>query len=93
MRESIIQSQITKYLTAQGWLVVKIMQTNRNGWPDLQAHRDGVTVFIECKQPGEKARPLQKYIHKLLWAQGFFVIPEATSVEYVQLKFQQLLIK
>ena len=73
MRESEIQKKIIKKLEADGWLVVKIIQCNKNGWPDLQAHRRGETVFIEVKQPGGKPTPLQEYRIRQLENQGFKV--------------------
>lgn len=73
MRESQIQSQIIHWLEKEGWLVVKIIQTNKNGWPDLQIHKLGITMFIEVKSENGKVTELQKYRHKQLIEEGFFV--------------------
>ena len=73
MREAEIQHQIIKTLEDAGWLVVKIIQTNRNGWPDLQIHKNGFTYFIEVKSENGKVSELQKYRHKQLEKQGFRV--------------------
>ena len=73
MRESQIQSQIIHWLEKEGWLVVKIIQTNKNGWPDLQIHKLGVTIFIEVKSEKGIVSELQRYRHKQLTEQGFFV--------------------
>jgi hypothetical protein len=67
-----------------GWLVCKIIQCNRNGWPDLQCHRDGYTLFIEVKRPGGKLSPLQEYRHKELRKAGFSVVV-TSSEEFVYL--------
>ena len=83
MRESEIQSKIIKYLETLGWLVVKIIQTNKNGWPDLQAHKNGITVFIEVKSEKGKASELQIYRMKKLQEQGFKTII-ATSIKELQ---------
>lgn len=80
MRESEIQARIIEQLEKAQWLVAKIIQTNKNGWPDLQAHRAGRTVFIEVKRPGQKPAELQQYRHDKLRQQGFEVIV-ATSVQ------------
>ena len=73
--ESLIQRKTIKAYEAQGWLVVKIIQTNRNGWPDLQCHKNGETVFIEVKKEGKtKLDPLQLLRHEQLAKQGFKVI-------------------
>jgi len=74
MRESQIQSQIIHWLEKEGWLVVKIIQTNKNGWPDLQLHKFGVTVFVEVKSENGKVSELQKYRHQQLIDEGFLVI-------------------
>lgn len=71
MRESIIQASIKKYLEANGWMVIKLIQTTMNGIPDLMALKDGKTVFIEVKQPGKKPNDLQKYRIEKLQKQGF----------------------
>jgi Holliday junction resolvase len=81
MLESAIQTKIKKYLEREGWMVVKCIQMSLNGWPDLQAHKDGTTIFIECKQPGKKATPLQLFRHEQLRKKGFEVISEATSLK------------
>lgn len=72
--ESTIQCKIIRKMTTEGWLVVKIIQTNRNGWPDLQCHKNGKTLFIECKSKKGKLSKLQQYIHQILKQQGFEVL-------------------
>lgn len=74
MREAEVQKQLIKLLEGAGWLVVKIIQSNMNGWPDLQAHRNGQTVFIEVKADKGVLAPLQEYRHSKLRLQGFEVI-------------------
>lgn len=82
MLESKIQRKITDFLEKQGFLVNKIMITTLNGWPDLIAHRDGVTVYVETKREGRDLDPVQAYRHKQLTDKG---IPcfKAESVEEV----------
>jgi hypothetical protein len=69
--ESIIQRNIIKKLEADGWFVVKHIQTNRNGFPDLQALKDGKCIFIEVKRPGGRTSDLQKHRLKQLTDKGF----------------------
>jgi hypothetical protein len=83
MREAIIQGQIIKYLEANNWLAIKLIQTNKNGIPDLMALKDGRTVFIEVKKPGKKPNDLQKYRMDQLSKKGFDAIT-ATSTHDVQ---------
>jgi Holliday junction resolvase len=73
MRESILQKKIIKKLEQAGWLVVKIIQSTKNGWPDLQCHRGGETIFIECKSKTKKPTRLQMYRHNQLRRHGFIV--------------------
>jgi hypothetical protein len=60
-------------MKAQGWLVVKIISCSLNGWPDLQCHKSGKTIFIECKSERGRLSPLQQYRHAQLKKEGFEV--------------------
>ena len=71
--ESKIQSNIKARFERAGWMVVKLIQTNCNGIPDLMCLKNGKTIFIEVKQPGRDATELQKYRHAELIKQGFTV--------------------
>jgi Holliday junction resolvase len=64
--ESDIQRQIAQAMTKSGWLVVKLIQTNWNGIPDLMCIRKGVTIFLEVKRPGRELEPLQEHRIKTL---------------------------
>lgn len=68
--ESKIQNRIIKRLERSGWYVVKIIQTTKNGWPDLQAVKDGRTIYIEVKAANGKLSELQKYRHMELRKAG-----------------------
>lgn len=74
MKESQIQRLIIKKLEKDGWLVVKIISCTKAGWPDLQAHRAGITIFLEIKRAGGKPSQLQLYRHDELIKQGFKVL-------------------
>ena len=51
MLESKIQAKIIRRFEAQGYFVVKLVKTSKNGIPDLMALKDGKTIFIEVKRP------------------------------------------
>jgi Holliday junction resolvase len=70
MSEATIQSKIIHNLEKKGWLVVKIIQSTKNGWPDLEAIKAGKTVYIEVKNIGENPDPLQLIRHKQLRTAG-----------------------
>jgi len=91
--EAEIQRQIKDYLELRGWLVKR----NQSGgayrgkryvsfgkdWPDLLAMRDGTSVWIEVKRPGEALRPGQVECIALLRSAGQRVLV-AESVEDIQ---------
>lgn len=79
MLERDIQSKIIKQLEGSGWYVVKLIQTNKNGIPDLLAIKEAVAVFIEVKRLGKEPTPLQKFRHKEIRKTGTKVIV-ATSI-------------
>jgi hypothetical protein len=54
-------------------MVVKLLQTNCNGIPDLMCLKNGKTIFIEVKQPGREPTDLQRYRHAELISKGFTV--------------------
>jgi len=66
MKESQIQKKIMDRLTKSGWFVVKLIQTNRNGIPDLMCIRNGVTIFLEVKAENGSVSPLQEHMIECL---------------------------
>jgi Holliday junction resolvase-like predicted endonuclease len=73
MREAIIQSGIIKDYETDGWYVIKLIQTNKNGMMDLILLKKSITAFAEIKQPGKEPTDLQKYRAEQLRKQGFEV--------------------
>lgn len=71
MLESKIQSRIIKKLELQGFFVIKLIATNKNGIADILALKDGKTLFIEVKQPNGVLSELQKLRIKQLTDLGF----------------------
>ena len=71
--ESKIQKKVCHRLEKNGWYVVKIIQSTKNGWPDLQALKNGKTIYIEVKSEKGKLSELQKYRHKELRKHGAHV--------------------
>lgn len=84
--ESKLQKKIRIDLEKNGWLVVKIKLCSLNGWPDQQAHKNGRTVFLEIKDKGKKAKPLQEYRHEQIRTQGFNVFTIDTWELYLEIK-------
>ena len=84
--ESEIQSFTIKLLESKGWLVVKIIQTSKNGWPDLQAIKNGITIYIECKRQGEHPVKLQVFRHEQIEKAGakvFVIDSKENAIEII----------
>jgi Holliday junction resolvase len=74
MKEQQIQSKKIKELEAQGYYVIKLINTNKNGIPDLIAIPPNSDVlFIEVKGPTGKVSKLQEFRHKELAEKGIKV--------------------
>tara|TARA_R110000803_G_scaffold113476_1_gene181839 strand:+ start:95 stop:337 length:243 start_codon:yes stop_codon:yes gene_type:complete len=72
MTEQQIQSNRIKELEAEGYYVLKLMKTNKNGIPDILALKPGADVlFSEVKRPKGKVSRLQEYRLKELEGYGF----------------------
>lgn len=86
MLESELKRRGSARLESWGWLVVHIIQTSKNGWPDSQIYRRGIMWHIEWKQPGKLPRPLQTYRIGKLKEQGFItlVITELYQLDFLK---------
>ncbi len=72
MTEQAIQSKRIKQLEEEGYYVIKLVKTNKNGIPDLIAIPPNCNVlFSEIKGPKGKASKLQEYRLKELKDYGF----------------------
>lgn len=71
MTEQQIQSNRIKQLEAEGYYVIKLIKTNKNGIPDLVAIPPNCGVlFSEIKRPNGKLSKLQEYRLQELEAHG-----------------------
>ena len=62
MTEQQLQSKKIKELERQGYYVIKLINTNKNGIPDLIAIPPGSDVlFVEVKTPTGRVSRLQQY--------------------------------
>lgn len=62
MTEQQIQSKRIKQLEAEGYYVIKLIKTNKNGIPDIVAiPPDSNVIFSEVKTPKGKLSRLQEY--------------------------------
>ena len=74
MTEQQIQSKLIKELEAQGYYVIKLIKTNKNGIPDLLAiPKKSDVEFYEVKTSTGRVSKLQEYRHKELEDHGIYV--------------------
>ena len=71
MTEQAIQNKRIKQLEEEGYYVIKLVQTNKNGIPDLIAIPPNCDVlFSEVKRPNGRLSKLQEYRLKELDKHG-----------------------
>ena len=68
------QQKIIKQHEEMGYTVLKIIRLNKSGYPDLLCLKNGVATWIECKEPSDTLKPLQKKRIDELKANGFNAI-------------------
>mgnify|MGYP003147478854 CR=1 FL=1 len=62
MTEQRIQAKRIKKFEEEGYYVIKLIKTNKNGIPDLIAiPKDSSVVFSEIKKPNGRVSALQQY--------------------------------
>jgi len=72
MKEQQIQSKVIKKMEANGYYVLKLSKTNKQGIPDLLClKKDEPAFFIEVKTDKGVVSPLQLYRQKELRELGF----------------------
>lgn len=78
------QSKLIAKYKKQGYIVLKSIRMNENGFPDLQLLKGGQSVFIEVKENGDTLKELQKYQIDRLISKGFtaFCLHESKGVIY-----------
>ena len=72
MSEQQIQTKRIKQLESEGYYVIKLVKTNKNGIPDLIAlHKQKGVLFVEVKTPKGQVAKLQQYRLDELKQHGF----------------------
>lgn len=72
MTEQQIQAKRIKQLESEGYYVIKLIKTNKNGIPDLIAiHPTKGVLFSEIKTPKGRVSEIQKYRLNELEKHGF----------------------
>ena len=73
MTEQDFQAKLIKTYEAQGWYVVKLIQCNKAGMPDLILTKPNEVKWVEVKSAKGRLSPVQEYRHAELRARGFTV--------------------
>jgi Holliday junction resolvase len=68
------QTRVIKQYESEGWYVINLIRTNKNGIPDLLCLKNGKAIFIECKEKTDTLKPLQQYRINELKELGFDAI-------------------
>jgi Holliday junction resolvase len=72
MTEQQIQKKRIDQLEKEGYYVLKLIKTNKNGIPDVLAiHPDGRVLFSEIKTPTGRLSKIQEYRLKEIEKYGF----------------------
>lgn len=71
MSEATYQNKLIKQYEAEGYYVLKLIKTNKNGIPDLVALKPNDVKFIEVKGAKTPVSKLQEYRIKELKKLGF----------------------
>ena len=70
MTEQQVQSKKIKELESEGYYVIKLIKTNKNGIPDLVALKKDEVLFVEVKAKNGVLSKLQEYRIKELDGYG-----------------------
>ena len=65
------QAKFIKQKENEGYLVLKTIRLNKQGFPDVILLRDGVASFVELKEGKDTLKPLQQLRIDQLRAKGF----------------------
>jgi len=71
MSEATYQSKLIKQYEAEGYYVLKLIKTNKNGIPDLLALKNDHVKFIEVKGANTPVSKLQEFRIEELKKLGF----------------------
>lgn len=76
MKETTFEQAWSSRAAKKGWLSIKNIQTNLNGWPDRMFLKKGMIFFVEFKSKKGRLSKLQEYRINQIRKQGFhcFVI-------------------
>lgn len=66
-----MQDKLIKHWERKGYHVINLISLSKSGYPDLQALKNGITIFIESKEKWDELSELQKIRARQLIREGF----------------------
>lgn len=73
--EKLIERKLNEHVKRKGGLSIKLLPFQFAGLPDrLILLPGGIVKFVEVKTTGQKLRPIQERVHKLIRDLGFEVL-------------------
>jgi len=66
-----LQNKTIELLKSKGWKVLNIVRLGESGYPDILALKNGIAIFIECKEATDTLKPLQQFRINELQKLGF----------------------
>jgi hypothetical protein len=75
--EKVVLREVKEYLEITGWLVMRNHQSlgSQIGRSDLEALKDGVTIYIECKgEKGKLSRAQEAFQRKIEEKGGIYIV-------------------
>ena len=69
--EANYQARLVKKYEREGWEVIKLLKTNKNGYPDLLLLKPNEVRFVEVKALKGRLSKIQEYRIKDLRSKGF----------------------
>jgi len=75
------QTKTIELLKVKGWKVLNIVRLGESGFPDLLALKNGVAIWVECKEATDTLKPLQQYRLNELQKLGFKTFVEQDGKE------------
>ena len=90
MLENVIERRLVNAVKESGGVCLKFTSPGNAGVPDRICLREGRVVFVECKAPGKKPRPVQELMMTRLRKLGFkcFVLDSVEGIDEIVRKLR-----
>ncbi len=81
-KEGRVERYLVQRVAGIGGRALKFVSPGQAGVPDRVCFVPGLaTIFVECKAPGERLRPLQRAVHEEMAAHGATVYTVSSEAD------------